>query len=623
LKKILVLCNHTKEESIAIPSVPYDETLKINPTPPQKNLELHLYNLTHRILGELNPLGQDLLEIASYVYHADRSIKRGGETDVFGDNWKRHFHFVIPISNQDFWNAPEITDLLIETLEFVTDDRFSFTFSPPKPIKIQYHLPLLELPSPLADSSCVCLFSGGLDSLIGSLYLHKELNETPLLISHRSTSVMDSRQKRLVELIKERNQVWEFPHLSIWINREGERAKEETQRSRSFLYLSTAAAVANKIGVGRIYLCENGVVSLNIPLSAQNVGAFLTRGTNPKFLRSFEQLANTLFEGSISVANPFIFMTKTQMLEKLKEWNQGNLIQATVSCAYTQGKTKMQPQCGTCSQCLNRRFSVIASGMETYESNDGYEKDVFYDSLEDGRESTYAEGYVRTALEISEMNDFQLFSKYPELEEVVNCFSVSADQAGLSIYDLFQRHAEETINVATAMCNRRQRELISGKLPENCLVSILAQGRHLLNPIVVFVEKISRILTRSLRIAFQTEKPNKEIRLHEAAQAVFAAAGERLNRESPMLSYSLVRVVPDFSGGFDYDKHLFLEFKLVSNRQRLNQTVKEINASITSYRAQGAYVLFVVYDCNDYIADDERFVEDFERHENIKAIVIR
>lgn len=434
---------------------------------------------------------------------------------------------------------------------------------------------------------------------------------------------MDSRQKRLVNFLKQRNQAWEFPQLSIWINRVGERAKEETQRSRSFLYLSTAAAVANKIGVSRIYLCENGVVSLNIPLSGQSVGAFNTKGTNPKFLKSFENLVNALFKGNLSIINPFIFMTKTQMLEKLNHWNQGYLIQATVSCAYTQGKTKMQPQCGTCSQCLNRRFSVIGAGMENYDSSDSYEKDVFYDSLKDNRESAYAEGYVRTAMELSEMNDYQLFSKYPELEEVLNNFNVSPDESGQAIYDLFQRHAEETINVATTMCNRRQRDLISGKLPENCLVSILSYRRHLLKPIEVFAEKIAIMLTRSLRIVFQTEKPNKEIRLHEAAESIFAAAGEKLNRESPVVSYSIVRTVPDFSGGYDYDKHLYIEFKLVRNRQRLNHIIAEINASITSYRSQGAYVLFVVYDLNDSISDDERFVGDFEKHYNIKAIVIR
>lgn len=129
MKKILVLCNHIEQETIATPSVTYDETLKINPTNPHKNLELHLYNITYPILRELNPIGQDLLEIASYIYHADRSVKRGRETDVFAEHWKRHFHFAIPVSNPDFWNSPEISNLLIETLEFVTDDHFSFTFS--------------------------------------------------------------------------------------------------------------------------------------------------------------------------------------------------------------------------------------------------------------------------------------------------------------------------------------------------------------------------------------------------------------------------------------------------------------------------------------------------------------
>jgi len=353
------------------------------------------------------------------------------------------------------------------------------------------------------------------------------------------------------------------------------------------------------------------------------VGAYLTRSTNPKFLKLFERLIRALFKYDITICNPFIFMTKTQMIKKLQNWKQEELIQATVSCAYTQGKTKLQPQCGTCSQCLNRRFSVIAAGMEKNDSKETYEKDVFISPLNEGRETAYAEGYIRTAFEIGEMNDYQLFSKFPELEEILGSFDQSSEESGQKIYELFQLHAEETINVTLDMCNRYQRSLLSGKLPDNCLISMLAYRRHLLKPIRVYAEKISRILNRSLRINFQTEKPNKELRLQEAAQAVLAAAGERINRESPMLTYSIVRTVPDFSGGRDFDKILFIELKLVNNRNRLNQLVKEITSRILIYRDQGAYVLFVVYDTDDIISDDEKFNEDYEKYENIKVLVIR
>jgi len=251
LKRILVPCNHSEDHETLLRGIAYDQVIKINPTPPNKNLELHLYNITHRILAELNPIGQDLLEIASYVYYADRSIKRGEETDLYGEKWKRDFEFVIPVSNPEYWNNPQVGNLLNEALEFLTDDRFTFNFRPPNPIPIQPHFP--EVSSQLEGADCICLFSGGLDSLIGSLFLLKELNERPLLVSHRSTPLMDSRQKYLAELIQNRNQEWQFPHLNIWISRKGERAVEETQRSRSFLFLAIAAAVANKLNAYCFY----------------------------------------------------------------------------------------------------------------------------------------------------------------------------------------------------------------------------------------------------------------------------------------------------------------------------------------------------------------------------------
>ena len=152
---------------------------------------------------------------------------------------------------------------------------------------------------------------------------------------------------------------------------------------------------------------------------------------------------------------------------------------------------------------------------------------------------------------------------------------------------------------------------------------MLAYRRHLRDPLSVYAEKIARILQSSLRIDFQTEKPKKESRLQESAQAALKAADERLRRESPMLSYCVVQTKPDFADVANLERLLFVEMKLLNNRGKLNKVVTEITSRITIYRDQGAFVLFVVYDTGDFITDDEEFIRDLERHEKIKAIVVR
>jgi len=622
MTRVLVLCNHSDNGGI-LPNTTYDEMLHINATPPQKNLQLHIDNITHRILEQLNPLAQDLLEIAAYVYYADCSVKRVTETDVYADKWQRRFEFVMPVSDPDRWNKEEIKDLLRETMEFLSGDEFAFTFIPPKPTPTQLCFTFPDMPPAFPSADCVCLFSGGLDALVGSLVALKEQREHPLLVSHRSLPKMDSLQKTLVSELRKRNQEWQFPHLSIWINRKGNRAVEMTQRTRSFLYLSIAAATASQLGIGKIYICENGVVSANIPISGQNVGTLLTRSTHPKFLRLFQQFIENLFDANISVVNPFVFFTKTELLSKLETWGQSELMEATVSCSYTQGKTKMQPQCGTCLQCVNRRFSAMAGGLEKYDKREYYEKDVFLDPLQEGKETVCAQGYVRSALEISEMNDMQFFAKYPELDEVVSNLGISAEEGGQKLYDLFQRHANEVIKVVTSTCSKHQRELLVGKLPENCLISMLASRRHLLEPINVYADKIASILQKALPKDFQTEKPKSELRVQESVEAALSAADERLRRECPMLSYSIIQTKPDFANIRDYNRMLFIEIKFLNNRRKLNRIMTEITSRITIYRDQGAFVLFVVYDANRVIKDEDEFVRDLVKHDGINAVVVR
>src|SRR5688572_26989685 len=49
---------------------------------------------------------RDLLDIATYVYAADQTSRRGAfDVETFGSHWRRDFHFFVPVREVDFWNS--------------------------------------------------------------------------------------------------------------------------------------------------------------------------------------------------------------------------------------------------------------------------------------------------------------------------------------------------------------------------------------------------------------------------------------------------------------------------------------------------------------------------------------
>jgi hypothetical protein len=73
----------------------------------------------------------DLLEIAAYVYCADRWTDRGAKDAVEYHGWSRAFHFHIKIRDFPFWSQPSIRNKLNAALSFLSGDReFDFEFEP-------------------------------------------------------------------------------------------------------------------------------------------------------------------------------------------------------------------------------------------------------------------------------------------------------------------------------------------------------------------------------------------------------------------------------------------------------------------------------------------------------------
>jgi hypothetical protein len=116
-----------------------------------------------------------------------------------------------------------------------------------------------------------------------------------------------------------------------------------------------------------VLIPENGLISLNIPLTNSRLGSSSTRTTHPFYLEMFQTLLQNLGIG-ISLFNPYQFKTKGEMILSCKnfEFLKKN-ISNTMSCSHPdQGRMlgETQPRhCGSCFPCIIRRASIERAGI--------------------------------------------------------------------------------------------------------------------------------------------------------------------------------------------------------------------------------------------------------------------
>ena len=378
-----------------------------------QNVSLKLEDISKKLVRNIPGLLVDLIEIASYVFCADQATSRGGEVQqAMGADWRRDFHFIIPVRNPGHWNRRNVLEALCSTLSFLSDDNYTFQFEKAtNPVPIQNYLEFGGDGGTGFKADEVVLFSGGLDSLGGAV---KELSNGSrvALVSHRSSSKIFDHQKQLVAELRRR-----FPnqllHVPVLVTRqEPLRVQEHTQRTRSFLYAALACVIARLFENSRIRFFENGVVSINLPISEEVVGARATRTTHPLVLELFRQFFSATVGKSIEVDNPFIWKTRADVIQSIVNRGCGELVKYTVSCTRTYEMTKLYTHCGCCSQCLDRRFAVLAANAAGHDPVEMYRVELLAGARDRPNDQTMAESYVRTALELREMSELEFFGRF-------------------------------------------------------------------------------------------------------------------------------------------------------------------------------------------------------------------
>lgn len=472
-----IICGHNTTVPKAVSG---KDTLRLwlrGPEGPEKlalrieDIETHLYrNVPDKFL--------DLIEIATYVYCADQAIKRGQQdVEVFGENWRRDLHFIVPVRVPAFWTSKEAIDCLRETLSFLSDDWYEFEFQKiEENCSLQSYLDLCPDNSYLGNPERVVMFSGGLDSLGGVIEEVVNQKRNVALVTHKSTPKLNTRLRALDEALANKADENKPFHIGIRINKNKALNNEYTQRSRSFLYASLGATIAEMLNLSGIRFYENGVISLNLPVCAQVVGGRATRTTHPRVMRGFQQLFSLVAGRDFVVDNPFIWKTKGEVVDLIARAGCAEMIGLSTSCTHTWEMSNKHTHCGKCSQCIDRRFSILAMSQESNDPATAYASALLTEARDEIEDKTMLATYVEKANRIAEMNLREFMTEFGEANRVYRCFNEPAGVVACKVFELHKRHAKEIASVIDRALAEHASALRRRTLPGDCLLRIVYES---------------------------------------------------------------------------------------------------------------------------------------------------
>ncbi len=449
---------------------------------------LDIEGLEDRMSGDLPDGLRDLIRIAAFVLAADCATTRGTLAAVDnGESWRRDFRFVVPVADPDRWNQPALRRALETTIGFLSDEHYHFEFVPlagrAKPSQIRFSPPADGRTfASWKDVDDVLLFSGGMDSFSGALDACLRERRRPLLVSHRSSPKMQAVQRRLVEALRLRADAAPPWYLGIDVHRHGrELHHEESQRTRSFLFASIAGAVSWLAGHKRLRFHENGIIALNLPISAQLQGARGTRTVHPRVLDGFARILELVTGDAFVVDNPYQWLTRADVALRIRDAGAAELMRMTRSCAAIRAATRMHPSCGVCSQCIDRQFAVRGVGMLADDPEEMYAVKAFSDPFEEDRDVQLALGYVGSARVFRGLSGrSELESRFGEVLDaspyLARQWSITEDEALDRVVDLHRRHGETVCAVLDAEVAARAAPMLLGRLNPQGLVARCIEG---------------------------------------------------------------------------------------------------------------------------------------------------
>lgn len=296
---------------------------------------------------EVAPRAWDLLSIALSAVTADFASLRNQSPD----GWTRELNLDVAVSDPAFWNSQAA--VLEEALAFLTTDRWQLQFydggmlpTPPrKPIR--------------PEEDCVALLSGGLDSLVGAIDLVTS-GRKPFAVSQ----TVRGDAKKQVEFAARIG--GGLNHLQLNHNVCTPGAEETSQRTRSLIFIALGILASTTLqsyhdgSAVTLYVCENGLIAVNPPLTGGRIGSLSTRTAHPELLSRLQGLLSAAGL-RVSIKNPYGATTKGEMLCNCTDQALLKAV-AVRSTSCSRFQRFNYRQCGRCVPCQVRRAAFMTWG---------------------------------------------------------------------------------------------------------------------------------------------------------------------------------------------------------------------------------------------------------------------
>jgi hypothetical protein len=409
-------------------------------------------------------------------------------------------------------------------------------------------------------------------------------------------------------------------HVPVWINKDENKGREPTQRTRSFLYASVGAIVAASVNAGGVRFFENGVVSLNLPVADEVTRARASRTTHPAALHYFGNFFSMVLGREIVVDNPFLFKTKADIVSLIGTNNAAELIGLTCSCSHPMFQSKTRWHCGTCSQCIDRRMAIVAAGLEQNDAEHDYQVDVFRGPRKDGYEKNMAVDYVRHALELSRLTPEEMAARFNrDLARAVRFFP-KRSEAAQQFIDLHKKHGQAVEAVVVQKLQKNAADLFSGGLAASSLLALVAGQVHQVPIWTRYADRLADLLKAGVPTACKSHKPTNEPHLQEICDGILVGHEGSLIREFPFMRWGSNLTKPDWS---EERLKLWVELKYVRKKEDIRQIGAAIAEDITKYGDNDRNVLYVVYDPEHLITNEKEFAEPILKRATMQVRFIR
>ena len=290
----------------------------------------------------------DLLSIALSIVVADGVVLRRTSPD----GWTREIQLSIAVADPCFWARQR--DHLNQLLGFLTTDRWNLNFFP-----ASYRPPSNRKQTVLKNDSVV-LLSGGVDSLVGAVDLVAKHKKNPYAVSQIARGDLE-RQALFARRIGDGLDHIQFNHNAEWPG-----PREQSQRARSMIFLAYGVLMATALECFKrgepvsLYICENGFIAVNPPLTEARLGSLSTRTAHPVFVRMFQELLARA-DLDVTLRNPYQYNTKGEMLVQCADqaFIRQYADRATSCGRFARNRYR---HCGRCLPCLNPKKRVFCVG---------------------------------------------------------------------------------------------------------------------------------------------------------------------------------------------------------------------------------------------------------------------